>query len=170
MVLDLREILEISIFFKTIGFYNENGHQRDLQNHQKINNVKKTIGFWWFWTFVIRKSPAGAPKWTEKVSKTLNLQFPRPPGGGPEKNEKTRNPSKQQKNIEFLILLKIFRKRDFPPGGAGRAQKVKKIWFFEGRRNVLGFSRGSSGGGFGKPPTSGRPPPHHFTSFSMNFM
>ena len=45
MVLDLREILEISIFFKTIGFYNENGHRRNLQNHQKINNVKKTIGF-----------------------------------------------------------------------------------------------------------------------------
>ena len=45
MVLDLPEILEISIFLKTIGFYNENGHQRDLENHQKISNVKKTMGF-----------------------------------------------------------------------------------------------------------------------------
>ena len=45
MVLDLPEILEFSIFLKTIGFYNENGHQRDLENHQKINNVKQTMGF-----------------------------------------------------------------------------------------------------------------------------
>ena len=60
MVLDLPDILEISIFLKTIGFYNENGHQRDFENHQKINNVKKTKGFWWFWTFGIRKSPVGA--------------------------------------------------------------------------------------------------------------
>ena len=45
MVLDLPEILEISIFLKTIGFYNENGHQRDLENHQQINNVKKPMVF-----------------------------------------------------------------------------------------------------------------------------
>ena len=41
MVLDLPEILEISIFLKTIGFYNENGHQRDLENHQKSIMLNK---------------------------------------------------------------------------------------------------------------------------------
>ena len=30
---------------KTIGFYSENGHTRDIVNHEKINNVRKTLGF-----------------------------------------------------------------------------------------------------------------------------
>ena len=67
-------------------------------------------------------------KMDRKSFKNFNFAISPPPRGRTrKKTKKSRNPSKQQKNIEFLILLKISRKRYFPPRGAGRAQKVKKI-------------------------------------------